>query len=281
MIYVVIPVFNRLHFTIQCLDSLRKQTSRYFRTVVVDDGSTDGTSETLEKSYPEVILLKGTGDLFWTASVNMGVRYALKDGASQILTMNNDVAAPEDFIENMIKWADKRPRALIGALEISALTGKIISGGEKVDWITGKNYPIVKTLPPEKQKGLHEVSHLPGRGLLIPREVFEKIGMFNEKLFPHYMADFDFTRQAYKGGFELYCNYDAKLYTYPEASGDSANRKNKNIRNYYNHLFTIKGGGNLKNFTNYAIRNCPKPYLPGYLIAGYARRIFGYLVKKT
>lgn len=281
MIYVVIPVFNRLHFTIQCLDSLRRQTEKDFKTVIVDDGSTDGTSEMLRKNYPEVFIIEGTGTLFWTASVNRGIQYALQSGASQILTMNNDVTAPEDFIEKMEKWAKERPYALIGALELSALTGKIVFGGEKVRWITGKNYPIVKTLPTEKQKGLHEVSHLPGRGLLIPREVFEKIGMFNEKLFPHYMADFDFTHQAYMSGFELYCNYDAKLYTYPEASGDSNNRKNKNIRNYYNHLFTIKGGGNLKNFTNYAFRNCPKPYLPGYLIAGYARRIFGYLVKRT
>lgn len=281
MMYIVIPVYNRLHFTINCLDSLRKQTFKDFKTIIVDDGSTDGTAGTLARDYPEVIVLQSPGNLYWTASINMGIKYALATGTEYIMTMNNDVVAPENFIEIMMKWAMAHPKAVIGALEVDAVSNRIVSGGEKINWLTGRHYPIIRSLPPEKQNGLQEVSHLPGRGLLIPRQAFETVGLFNEKLFPHYMADIDYTRQASIKGFTLYINYDGRLYTYPEASGDVENRQRKNLRKYYNHLFTIKGGGNLKNFTFYAFRNCPKPLLPSYLLTGYARRIFGYLIKRT
>ena len=58
MLYIVTPVFNRINFTKQYLYALNNQTTRNFKIVIVDDGSTDGTSEMIKKNFPEVILLK-------------------------------------------------------------------------------------------------------------------------------------------------------------------------------------------------------------------------------
>lgn len=279
MIYIVIPVFNRIHFTRECLDSLRKQSNKKFKVVIVDDGSTDGTGEMLKDEYPEVVVLTGDGNLFWTASVNMGIEWALEKGAEYIMTMNNDVIATEDYIQNMYNWITVKPDAVMGSLEVDAKSKEIIFGGERINWVNGSYVSLLNIVSEDKRTGLHAVTHLPGRGLLIPRKVFEKIGLFDQKVFPHYMADFDFTHKLLRHGFEMFCNYDAKLYTYPQESGDSAIRRKKSVKNYYNHLFSIKGGGNLRNFTWYAFKNCPKKYLPTYLFIGYARRIGGYLVK--
>lgn len=93
MIYIVIPVFNRKHFTRECLKSLQRQTNQEFKAVVVDDGSTDGTADMLRAEFPEVDVLFGDGGLFWTASVNMGIRHALKAGADYVMTLNNDLEA--------------------------------------------------------------------------------------------------------------------------------------------------------------------------------------------
>ncbi len=49
MIFIVIPVHNRKHFTRECLLSLRKQTFQNFKVIVVDDGSSDETSEMIQK----------------------------------------------------------------------------------------------------------------------------------------------------------------------------------------------------------------------------------------
>jgi len=279
MICVVIPVFNRKEYTRDCLKSLYNQTQSVDYIIVVDDGSTDGTKEMLASEFPDVLTIEGDGNLFWTASINLGVKVALSLGADYVMTLNNDTVASTTFIENMLLAAKQNPNALIGALDIDMTTKKPYYGGEIFNWRTGSSQYLLGCLKKEEQTGLHEVSLFPGRGLIIPRVVFDTVGLFEEVMLPHYMADYDFTMLARKGGFKVYCNYDAKLFTYPEEGGDHKIRKRKSLKNYFNHLFSIKGGGNLKNFTVYALRNCPPKDMVIALMAGYVRRIGGYWIK--
>ena len=108
MIYIIIPVHNRKEYTKNCLLSLRKQTEKNFKTVIIDDGSTDGTAEMLAKEFPEVHVIKGDGNLWWAAATNLGVKYALKNDADFILTLNNDTIASENYLEKMVYWAEKK-----------------------------------------------------------------------------------------------------------------------------------------------------------------------------
>lgn len=278
MLYIVIPVFNRKDFTRACLDSLRQQTTTAFRVVVVDDGSTDGTGQMLRQDFPEVLVEEGDGNLFWTAGVNLGIRRALAEGATQIMTLNNDVLTAPDFVAQMQTVAAQHPTAVLGALELDAGTGQPVYGGETLNWRTNTRRDLLETLPPEQRRGLHPVTYLPGRGLLIPRQVLETIGLFDEKRLPHYLADFDYTSVARRHGFPVYCNYDARLSTYPEESGQEITRRQRSLRGYYQHLFGIRGGGNLRNFTHFSLKNCPRPYLPYFLLNGYARRLVGYFL---
>jgi GT2 family glycosyltransferase len=278
MLYIVIPVFNRWQYTRACLESLRQQTSQAFKTIVVDDGSTDETAAALAQSFPEVEVVTGDGNLFWTAGVNAGIRRALDLGATRVMTMNNDVLAAPDFVAQMLAAADQHPRAVLGALEFDADTGEAIYGGERLDFRTNTTQNLLKVLPTNQRTGLHAVTYLPGRGLLIPKVVFDTIGLFDEKRLPHYLADFDYTSVARRAGFPVYCNYDAKLSTYPEESGQTLTRKQRSLKGYYQHLFSIRGGGNMVNFTHFAFKNCPTPYLPYFLLNGYARRLVGYFL---
>lgn len=278
MLYLVIPVFNRKEFTRACLESLRAQTNPAFRVVVVDDGSTDGTGAMLRTEFPEVLLEEGDGNLFWTAGVNRGIRRALAEGATRVLTLNNDVLTAPDFVARMLATADEHPTAVLGALELDAATGEPVYGGETLDWRTNTRRDLLETLPADQHRGLHPVTYLPGRGLLIPRQVLETIGLFDEKRLPHYLADYDYTSVARRHGFPVYCNYDARLSTYPEESGQEITRRQRSLRGYYQHLFGIRGGGNLRNFTHFSLKNCPRPYLPYFLLNGYARRLVGYFL---
>lgn len=279
-VYIIMPVHNRKEFTRNCLHSLLHQTdSDKLRIIVVDDGSTDGTGEMLIKEFPSVITLRGDGNLFWTSAINLGVRHALTLGADYVLTINNDTVASKNFIEQMLFWANLAQDSLLGALDIDIKTKRPYYGGELVNWRCSSSRYLLNEIKVEDQKGIHEVSLYPGRGLLIPKIVFEKVGLFEEEKLPHYMADYDFTQMARRKGFKIYCNYDARLYTYPEEGGDPKLRKRKTLKNYFLHLFSIRGGGNLKNFTIYTFRNCPKKYLVASLFVGYARRIAGYWLK--
>ena len=275
LVYIVIPVHNRMEYTRDCITSLQDQIPKN-RIIIVDDGSSDGTRQMLAATFPEVIVLLGDGNLFWTAAINMGIRQALKLGADYVMTLNNDTIASEDFLAKMMYWAKQRPNALIGALDIDVKSKKPYYGGEIINWTLAKSRYLLNELKESERHGLHEVSLFPARGLLIPRKVFESVGLFEEKLLPHYIADYDFTHLARRSGFPVYCNYDAKLYTYPEEGGDRKISKQKTLRSYYKHLFDIKGGGNLKNYTIYTFRNCPPLLIPVSLVIGYARRLLGF-----
>ena len=278
-LYVIIPVHNRKEYTRDCLNSLNRQTYQDFKIIVVDDGSVDGTGEMLMSEFPEVTVVLGDGNLFWTAAINKGVRYALSQNADYVLTLNNDTIAEENFVEKMMYWSSQKPQALLGAFDLDIKTKKPYYGGERVNWKWSKSDFLLDELSPNLFTGLHEVSLFPGRGLLIPRKVFDTIGLFEENKLPHYMADYDFTLMAKRNGFPVYCNYDAHLYTYPEEGGDHKTRSVKNLGNYFEHLFGIRGGGNLKNFTIYTFRNCPPKFLLPSLLVGYIRRIGGFWIK--
>ena len=278
MLYIVIPVFNRWRYTRACLDSLRAQTNQDFRVIVVDDGSTDETAAELALGYPEVAVVTGTGNLFWTAGVNRGIERALALGADRVLTLNNDVLTAPDFVAQMLAAAGQHPRAVLGALEFDANTGQAIYGGERLNFKTNTRADLLDELPADRRTGLHPVTYLPGRGLLIPKVVLDKIGLFDEKRLPHYLADFDYTSVARRAGFPVYCNYEARLSTYPEESGQTLTRKHRSVKGYFQHLFGIRGGGNMVNFTHFALKNCPWPYLPYFLLNGYVRRLVGYFL---
>ena len=230
----------------------------------------------LTEYYPEVNVIKGDGNLWWTGGVNVGIEAALSQGADYCLTLNDDTILPEEYLANMVAWAKQKPEAVIGSLEKDASTKQVIYGGEYCDERT-VTY-LLETLPPDEQAGIHPVTTLPGRGLWIPRVVFEKIGFFDRKRFPHYLADYDFTYNAFRAGFEMYINYDAFLYTFPEACGANENMVTKTLKGYYNHLFSIRGGANLRDFTRYTLKNCPPKHMPRRFIEGYARRLLGYWV---
>lgn len=276
MLYIVIPVHNRVKFTRACLQSLTQQTDRNFRVIVINDGCTDETEAVIKQEFPETILINGDGNLWWTQATNLGVMYALKHNATYIMTLNDDTLAPPDFIEKMLAAAREKPDSLFGAIALDAQTHKVVYAGERIDWRTATFFSLKAPADPFECHGLHEVTHFPGRGLLIPAQAFKAIGLFDEFHFPHYAADYDFTHRAARAGFGIYCNYDAKLFTYPHASGGVQIKKLRSLKNYYKHLFGIKGAANLKVFTHYALGNCPKKYLPFFLAQGYVRRVVGY-----
>src|SRR5690242_13712915 len=174
-LHVIIPVHNRSGFTKNCLTHLQAQTLRDFAVIVADDGSTDGTADMLRREFPEVTVLRGDGSLWWAGATNLGVQLALERGASHVMTLNDDTLPGRTVLENMMRGATQRPGALIGAYAVDVESGRPVFSGYGVNWVTAS----FKTLPPDPPRtGLVEVTHLPGRGLLIPADVFRKIGLF-------------------------------------------------------------------------------------------------------
>ena len=253
MIYVIIPVHNRKQFTRECLNALEKQTFKKFKVVVVDDGSSDGTSEMITQEFSDVKLIQGDGSLFWTAATNLGVKYALEKKATHIMTLNDDTIPVTDYMNNMSYWANKEPEALLGAFALDYETKKPVYAGYRYAWRKARQ--LLHILDKTDQKGIHWVSFYPGRGLVIPSKVFKSIGFYDADNFPQTIADIDFTMRASNNGYKIYCNFDAKLLIHVEESSGLKFRQHFSLENYYKHLFDVKGGGNLTYFTKLVFKH--------------------------
>lgn len=245
--------------------------------MVVDDGSTDGTREMIRAEFPRVTLLPGDGNLWWSEATNRGVRHALAEGASAVMTLNDDTLPGPAFVGAMKQAAREAPGALIGALAVDPFSGTPIYWGERVFWPAASHRPLPRPAATELH-GLHPVTHFPGRGLLIPAAVFARIGLFDARRFPHYGADYDFTLRAGRAGFPVLCAYGAPLGIRVRESGGGALIQHRSGANYVRHLTGIKGVGNLRLFFRYAVRNCPPVWLPMCLVSGFTRRLLGYPV---
>ena len=79
-VFVVIPVHNGIEHTLRTVRSLLPLLPPGGRVVVVDDGSRDGTAETLRKECSGVVVLRGDGNLWWSGAINEGVREGYRDG---------------------------------------------------------------------------------------------------------------------------------------------------------------------------------------------------------
>lgn len=103
----VIVNFNGAAHVADCLDALRSQTFKDFFTVVLDNGSSDGSAELIATGFPEVELLRSPDNLGFAAGNNRVIDTCLaRDGVEYILTLNNDVVMEPDCLEKMVAALD-------------------------------------------------------------------------------------------------------------------------------------------------------------------------------
>lgn len=210
MIEVVIPVHNRRAITLRCLELLAAQADAEFRVTVVDDGSSDGTSQAITERFAHVDVLQGDGSLWWAGATNLGIRHALQRDAvaPYILMLNDDVEFDSGYLAQMKDCAVANPGCLIGTLAVYS------DDPDRVLWC-GKAVPYRRCwygyVPRDSVSGCVPAEALPGRGMLVPTEVFKYIGLLDEKPFPQYAADLDFSLRARKAGYRLLCCCDTAL----------------------------------------------------------------------
>jgi GT2 family glycosyltransferase len=282
VIYIVIPAFNRIAFTLECLESLNKQTYRQFVVVVVDHGSTDNTSQLIEANYPDTIILQGDSSMWWTAATNLGVSYALDNKADYVLTLNNDLIVEDSYLQVLIDAATTNPGCIIGSISADISSPeKIVYAGTKWNNLTAKySQPVKLNLPYSTLKANHQYIQtdlLPGRGTLIPIDVFKKVGLYDEYRFPHYMADEDLSRRAVNIGYKLLIASRAIVYSHVAATGLANVHKKKSLKYWRDFFISIRSANNFQVRKNWAFKHGRFKIL--YLALDYGRIIVSQIIK--
>lgn len=250
MIYIIIPVHNRILLTNNCLKSLSTQTNVNFNIIVIDDGSIDGTSEMVEIEFPQVILLNGDGSLWWTGSMNKGLDYVLEicEPDDYILALNDDLNIPDKYLENLSNTVKKFPNSLIGSVIVDTNDNEtILSGGIKINWWNAKrtNVDKGKTISSFPKGSFAETSVLTGRGVLIPVKVYQTIGIYNGKHYKQY-SDTELTKRAEKAGYKLVVSYDSIVYSEPLKINNIMIDSIYKITDLWKYYFNDRSNTNLK-----------------------------------
>jgi GT2 family glycosyltransferase len=108
---IVILNWNNAPDTLECLDSVFRIDYSPFYITVVDNGSTDGSAESIQATHPELDIIRIEDNCGFCEANNIGVRHVVANGANYILLLNNDVIVDPGIIQGFLDAAAHHPDA--------------------------------------------------------------------------------------------------------------------------------------------------------------------------
>ncbi|HUQ85043.1 MAG TPA: glycosyltransferase family 2 protein [Candidatus Limnocylindrales bacterium] len=197
--------------------------------IVIDNGS-----EKAFKTSDNISVIRSDTNNGFTGGCNIGIKKALKNGADYVLLINNDTTVHPILIKNLIEGIEDDDKIGIATPKIYFSKGHefhkdkykkeelgqvIWFAGGVIDW---KNAKSVHRGMDEVDRGQYEIlekiEFATGCCMLIKKEVFEKVGLFDEKYFLYY-EDADLCERVKKAGFDIH--YVPKGIVYHDNAGSS------------------------------------------------------------
>jgi len=203
---IIVLNYNGRQDTMACLRSLEHLTYSRTSIILVDNASSDGTAEAVRLTYPNVKVMETGANLGFTGGNNVAIKYALDNGADYILLLNNDTIVAPDFLNVMVEVMEQDPT--IG------VTGPMIyyhnnpetiwTAGGTIDWKHGTTSMIGLNQMDVSQFGLGPttVDFVSGCALLARRQVWEKIGVLDDKFFMYY-EETEWCVRATRAGYKI------------------------------------------------------------------------------
>ena len=239
-IYTIIVTYNAMQWIDRCLISLRNSSIKT-DVIVIDNCSTDGTSEYIPRNYPEVIWIPQKSNLGFGQGNNVGIRYALEHGADYVLLLNQDASLEKNALSLMLNASDGTN--LVTPLMLNGTGTKV---DESFKWSirdVGVDIfvsTIVNGVLPEKCF----IGEACAACWFMPISIIKKIGGFNP-LFVQYGEDCNFYRRMVYHGMRNIFVPNAIMYHDREFKGNMKVYKNKILRRY---ILVIVSDINLSKF---------------------------------
>jgi len=110
-INIIILNWNGIADTIECLDSIGKLTYPNVTAIVVDNGPKEDPAKQIAGAFPGAVVLPQKENLGLCGGCNVGIKYALDNGADYVMLLNNDALVTPDLVENLIAGFEKAGNA--------------------------------------------------------------------------------------------------------------------------------------------------------------------------
>jgi GT2 family glycosyltransferase len=242
-IAVLITCHNRREKTLACLEALflsNLQVGMSVHVILVDDGSTDGTSEAVQSRFPGVEVILGNGSLFWNRGMHRAFSRAMAIGFDAYLWLNDDTVLFPDAIALLSSTAtDLRNQLQIPVMVVGSTqddTGNLTYGGSvAVNRIRRFQYRKVwdAQIPVECEV-------INGNCVLILNEIVNVVGNIDFQ-FEHAMGDTDYALRVRAAGMHIFVapGFVGKCEINPVA--DTFSDKNLNFLSRWRHMTSRKG----------------------------------------
>ena len=188
------------------------------KVVLVDDGSTDGTEEAVRAAFPDVIVERGDGNLFWNRGMLKAWQRSMPLNPDYVLWLNDDTLLYQNALSKLLEsdsWCRremKRPGIIVGSTQNDA--GQLSYGGS----VAGSAFNRLRMKKVQPGDRPLPVMTINGNCVLVSREIWEAIGLL-DGVFHHSMGDNDYGFRAHKAGIPIwiipgyagYCNNDHQV----------------------------------------------------------------------
>ena len=257
---VVIPNWNGERFLPACLESVRRQSFEDFDTVLVDNGSTDGSVALVSQDFSEVRVLPLGENRGFSAAVNAGIRTSHTE---YVALLNNDTETDQGWLEALVRAAEVHPEAGSFASKLVDFNDRrILDGVGDVLRRSGLPYRLGHGEPDCGQYA--EAAFVFGAcagAALYRRSMLDEIGLFDEDFFAN-CEDGDLSFRAQLAGYR--CLYVPESVVYHMGSATFGKRSPTATR-----LGT-------RNSLCLLVKNLPASLVPGLLpffLAGQLSRL--------
>jgi GT2 family glycosyltransferase len=200
---IIIPNYNGEKFLEVCLDSLMKQTFKFFEIIIIDNGSKDNSCNLIQEKYSNIKLIRLSQNYGFSRAVNEGIRIA---EGEYIVLLNNDTEVHEEWLNNLIKCIEKNGKTFSCSSKMIRYNerDKIDDAGDEYS-ILGWAYKRGDGAELVEFSKEEEIFSSCAGAAIYRKSLFDKIGYFDEKFFA-YMEDVDISYRARVFGYKnVYC----------------------------------------------------------------------------
>lgn len=229
--------------------------------VVVDDDSPDDSLTFLEKNYPQIRILKHTQNLGFAVACNDGVELA---SGEIVILLNLDVIPEKDAFKNVLPLFEDEKVFAVSFNEPQWSWAKI-------EWRSG----FIEHQPGPKTDKTHLTAWASGGSAAFRKELWQKLGGFDEIYHPFYWEDIDLSYRAWKRGYRILWEPKAIVHHQHEAViGKHFSKKYIDFISERNRLLFIwKNITDPKMIITHKLYLLTKLWRPGYLKAALAAKI--------